>query len=109
MKTYEMTQAVSEQSIKKFFGAIVVEYLTFATGKDIIEDAREIGLGGFHLVCRSSHLFQLLTEMLDAGAAVLGTGWVDKTVFGDEYEMVQTLKIGVDPAQPQHVELEVER
>ncbi len=107
MKTYEMNRAVSEDSIKRFFGAIVVEYLTFETGKDLIEDAREIGLGGFHLVCRSSHLFQLLTEMLDAGATVLGTGWVDKTVFGDEYEIVQTLKIGVNPAEPQHEETEV--
>ena len=96
MKTYEMKTAVSEKSIQKHFGAIVVEYLTFASGADIIEDAREVGLGGFHLVCHSSHLFTLLTEMLNAGATILGAGMVDRTVYGPEYETIATLKIGVN-------------
>jgi len=96
MKTFEMKRALSEESIKRHFGAIVVDYLTFASGTDIIEDAREVGLGGFHLVCHSSHLFQLLTELLNAGAQVLGTGLVDRTVYGPEYETIATLKIGVD-------------
>jgi hypothetical protein len=95
MKTFEMKRALSEESIKRHFGAIVVDYLTFATGEDIIADAREVGLGGFHLVCHSSHLFQLLTEMLNTGATVLGAGLVDRTVYGPEYETIATLTIGV--------------
>ncbi len=95
MKTFEMKRALSEESIKRHFGAIVVDYLTFATGEDIIADAREVGLGGFHLVCHSSHLFQLLTEMLNTGATVLGAGLVDRTVYGPEYETIATLMIGV--------------
>jgi hypothetical protein len=96
MKTFEMKRALSEESIKRHFGAIVVDYLTFASGADIIEDARKVGLGGFHLVCHSSHLFQLLTEMLNAGATVLGAGLVDRTVYGPEYETIATLKVGVN-------------
>jgi hypothetical protein len=99
MKTFEMQHALDEKTIQRHFGAIVVEYLTFATGEDLIADAREVGLGGFHLVCKSSHLFQLLTELLNAGATVLGTGLVDRTVYGPEYETIATLKIGVNPAE----------
>jgi len=108
MKTFEMQHALDEKTIQRHFGAIVVESLTFATGADIIADAREVGLGGFHLVCHSSHLFQLLTEMLNAGASVLGTGLVDRTVYGPEYETIATLKIGVNPveAEPDGTEAE---
>jgi hypothetical protein len=101
MKTYEMKKALSEESIKRHFGAVVVDYLTFANGAEIIADVREVGLGGFHLVCQSSHLFQLLTEMLNAGAAVIGTGLMDRTVFGPEYETIATLKIGVNALEEQ--------
>ncbi len=104
MKTFEMQHALDEKSIQKHFGAIVVDYLTFATGEDLVADAREVGLGGFHLVCKSSHLFQLLTELLNAGATVLGTGLVDRTVFGPEYETIATLKIGVNPIEETEVE-----
>ena len=100
MKTYEMQYAVSPQSLKIFNGAVVVSDVTFASGADIIEDAREIGLGGFHLLCKSSYLFTLLTRMLDAGAHVLGTGLIDRRIYGDEYETITTLKIGVDPQAP---------
>lgn len=99
MKTYEMRNALDEKTIKRHCGAIVVEYLTFARGEDIIKDAREIGLGGFHLICRSSALFNLLTEMMNEGATVLGTGIVDYIVFGKEREATATLKIGVDPKE----------
>jgi len=106
MKTFEMRQAVGEKSIQRHFGAIVVESITDATGADLIADAREIGLGGFHLVCHSSHLFQLLTELLNAGATVLGTGLVDRTVYGPEYETIATLKIGINPMEPEPGEKE---
>ena len=104
MKTFEMKRALSEESIKRHFGAIVVDYITFASGENIIDDAREVGLGGFHLVCHSSHLFQLLTEMLSAGATVLGVGLVDRTVYSPEYETIATLKIGVDPPETENAE-----
>ena len=106
MKTFEMQHALDEKTIQKHFGAIVVDYLTFASGADIVADAREVGLGGFHLVCHSSHLFQLLTEMINAGATVLGTGLVDRTVYGPEYETIATLKIGVDSVEPKEAEAE---
>ena len=106
MKTFEMQHALDEKTIQKHFGAIVVDYLTFATGEDLVADAREVGLGGFHLVCHSSHLFTLLTEMLNAGASVLGTGLVDRTVFGPEYETIATLKIGINPVEPEKEEEE---
>ena len=106
MKTFEMQHALDEKTIQKHFGAIVVEYLTFATGTDIIADAREVGLGGFHLVCKNSQCFQLLTELLNAGATVLGTGLVDRTVYGPEYETIATLKIGVNPVESERAEEE---
>jgi hypothetical protein len=98
MKTVEMQIALSKESIDRHFGAIVVHHMSFTDGAEIIADAREVGLGGFHLVCKSSHLFQLLTEILNAGATVLGAGLVDRTVFGPEYDTIATLKIAVDPA-----------
>jgi hypothetical protein len=103
MKTFEVKLALSEEPIRRHFGVIVVDYLTFASGAAIIEDAREVGLGGFHLVCHSSFIFQLLTEMLNTGAMVLGTGLVDRTIYGPEYETIETLKIGVN-AQEDHDE-----
>ena len=104
MKTFEMQHALDEKTIQKHFGAIVVDYLTFATGADLIADAREVGLGGFHLVCHSSHLFQLLTELLNSGATVLGAGLVDRTVYGPEYETIATLKIGINPVEAEKEE-----
>jgi hypothetical protein len=96
MKTFEMKQALSQESIKKHYGAIVVSYISYTPGNEIIQDAREIGLGGFHLVCKNSHLFQVLAEMLNAGATVLGTGLVDLTMIGPDCETIETLLIGVE-------------
>ena len=100
MKTFEMQFAVSAQSLEIYHGAIVVNDITFATGADIVADARELGIAGFHLVCTSSRLFNLLREILDAGAHVMGTGLVDKRVYGDKYETIGTLRIAVDPVEP---------
>ena len=100
MKTFEMQFAVSPKSLEIYHGAIVVNDITFATGADIVSDAREVGIAGFHLICTSSRLFTLLREILDAGAHVLGTGLVDKRVYQDEYETIGTLRIAVDPEAP---------
>ena len=98
MKTFEMQFAVSPQALVIYHGAIVVNDVMFATGADIVADAREAGLAGFHLVCTSSRLFTLLRQILDAGAHVMGTGLVDKRVYSDEWETIGTLRIAIDPA-----------
>jgi hypothetical protein len=97
MKTFEMQEATSPRSIEMHHGAIVVNDVTFAKGEDIIADAREAGIAGFHFICTSSNCFQVLWSMLGAGAQVLGPGMVDKRVYRDEYETIATLRITVDP------------
>jgi hypothetical protein len=99
VKTYEMQAATSPRSIEIHHGAIVVTAVTFATGADLVADAREAGIAGFHFICTGSNCFQTLWDMLHAGAQVLGAGLVDKTTFGDDYETVATLRIAVDPEQ----------
>ena len=96
MKTFEMQEATSARSIAFHHGAIVVHSVTFATGADLVADAREIGLAGFHFICTGSNCFQVLWDMLHAGAQVLGAGMVDKRIYQDDYETIATLRIAVD-------------